>query len=86
MSQTYEATAGLIGNTLLALARHGEVLAAVRATPALLGNVIREVLHVDPPTQSTRRFVVRSGEIAGSRWKRVTRFSSCSPLPAATLL
>ena len=67
MSQTYEATAGLIGNTLLALARHREVLAAVHATPALLGNVIREVLHLDPPTQSTRRFVVRSGDIAGRR-------------------
>jgi len=65
MSQTYEATAGLIGNTLLALATHRNVLTAVRNAPATLGAVIQEVLLLDPPTQSTRRFVARSGTIAG---------------------
>lgn len=57
--QSYEATAGLIGNTLLALARD----------PGLherdLGAVIGEVLRLDPPVQNTRRFVAESGTVAG---------------------
>jgi cytochrome P450 len=65
MSQSYEATAGLIGNTLLALAREPNLDAAVRRTPALLATLIQRVLHLDPPTQSTRRFVVREGNVAG---------------------
>jgi cytochrome P450 len=66
MSQSYEATAGLIGNTLLALATHDEVHAAVRRSPDLIGDLIQEVLHWDPPTQSTRRFVACGGMIAGA--------------------
>lgn len=65
LSQTYEATAGLIGNTLLALAAHEAVQSAVRAEPGLLGSVIQEVLRYDPPTQSTRRFVAEEGTVAG---------------------
>lgn len=57
--QTYEATAGLIGNTLLALARN----------PGLrevgLDAVVEEVLRRDPPVQNTRRFVARAGTVAG---------------------
>jgi cytochrome P450 len=67
MSQSYEATAGLIGNTLLALVREPSLCAAVRGSPALLAPLIQRVLHLDPPTQSTRRFVVRDGNIAGQR-------------------
>jgi cytochrome P450 len=67
MSQSYEATAGLIGNTLLALAREPRLYAAVRRTPALLATLIQRVLHLDPPTQSTRRFVVRDANVAGQR-------------------
>jgi cytochrome P450 len=66
MSQTYEATAGLIGNTLLALAKHADVLTAVCRSPELLANVIEHVLCADPPVQSTRRFVVRTARIAGA--------------------
>jgi cytochrome P450 len=67
MSQSYEATAGLIGNTLLALARRPALRAAVSAQPALLGAVIQRVLRADPPTQSTRRWVVRAGNVAGQQ-------------------
>jgi cytochrome P450 len=58
LSQSYEATAGLIGNTLLALARHPDLR---RAVPA----VVLEVLRHDPPVQNTRRFVAQEGEVAG---------------------
>jgi cytochrome P450 len=60
-SQTFEACAGLIGNTLLALRRQ----------PALRGESIEallsEVQRLDPPVQNTRRFVAASCEIAGVR-------------------
>jgi len=65
LSQAYEATAGLIGNTLVALAFHRETLEQVRADPAALGDVVHEVLRHDPPIQNTRRFVSGSAIVAG---------------------
>ncbi|WP_456022612.1 cytochrome P450 [Pseudomonas protegens] len=60
-SQTFEACAGLIGNTLLALRRQ----------PALrdesIDALLNEVQRFDPPVQNTRRFVAASCEIAGVR-------------------
>ncbi len=65
--QAYEATAGLIGNTLVALAAHPAVRAQVAADPGLLRDVIPEVLRYDPPVQNTRRFLARDGVVAGQR-------------------
>jgi cytochrome P450 len=62
LSQSYEATAGLIGNTLVALARHTDLR---RAVPA----VVREVVRHDPPVQNTRRFVAQDGRVAGVEMK-----------------
>jgi cytochrome P450 len=56
--QSYDATAGLIGNTLLALARHADLRFAVPA-------VVLEVVRHDAPVQNTRRFVAQDGRIAG---------------------
>jgi len=67
LTQAYEATAGLIGNTLLALAAHPDVAAQIERAPALLSEVIREVLRYDPPVQNTRRFIVANGLVAGRR-------------------
>jgi cytochrome P450 len=69
LSQAYEATAGLIGNTLLTLARHSWLREQVAATPERLGAVIDEVLRYDPPTHNTRRFVVEAGMVAGQAMK-----------------
>jgi cytochrome P450 len=63
LSQAYEATAGLIGNTLVALARYPE------AEPTILPAVVREVVRHDPPVQNTRRFLAADGEVAGQRMK-----------------
>lgn len=52
LSQTYDATAGLIGNTLLALGRGVPVPATPAATRALVAEVVRH----DAPIQNTRRF------------------------------
>lgn len=54
--QAYDSTAGLIGNTLLALAAHPEA-----DVPQTLLNVLR----YDPPVQNTRRFVAGDGILAG---------------------
>ncbi len=65
LSQAYDATAGLIGNTLVALARHADLRAAVASQPALLRDVLAEVSRYDPPVQNTRRFVAADGVVAG---------------------
>jgi cytochrome P450 len=67
LSQAYEATAGLIGNTLVALGRQPEVCARVRAEPAFLPWVVREVARHDAPVQNTRRFLAEDAEVAGER-------------------
>ena len=60
-SQTFEATAGLIGNALIALRRQPELRHA--SVDALLA----EVQRFDPPVQNTRRFVAQACEIDGVR-------------------
>ncbi|HWN14740.1 MAG TPA: cytochrome P450 [Candidatus Dormibacteraeota bacterium] len=67
LTQAYEATAGLIGNTLLALAARPDLRARVERAPDLLTDAIREVLRYDPPVQNTRRFIVADGPVAGQR-------------------
>jgi cytochrome P450 len=67
LSQAYEATAGLIGNTLLAFASRPAVCEQVAADPGLLRSVIQEVLRYDSPVQNTRRFVAEYGFVAGEK-------------------
>jgi cytochrome P450 len=62
LSQSYDATAGLIGNTLLALARHPEL-----ADATLLPRVVAEVARHDAPVQNTRRFVAEDTVVEGQR-------------------
>jgi cytochrome P450 len=65
LSQAYEATAGLIGSTLLALARHRAVGERVIADPTLARRAVQAALRYDSPVQNTRRFLARSGVVAG---------------------
>ncbi|MGF6330207.1 cytochrome P450 [Pseudomonas sp. BS3782 TE3695] len=58
-SQTYEATAGLIGNALLALIRNPQL------DSAQVDDLIAEVQRFDPSVQNTRRFVAAPCEIDG---------------------
>ncbi|MFJ8166221.1 cytochrome P450 [Streptomyces sp. NPDC096136] len=63
LSQTYDATAGLIGNTLVALSRG----AGAPDTGALdTGALVREVVRYDAPIQNTRRFAAGAFTHAGS--------------------
>jgi cytochrome P450 len=69
LTQAYEATAGLIGNTLLALARHEEVYARLHADVDRLDQLLallEEVLRYDPSVHSTWRYLRRGREIGWS--------------------
>ena len=67
LSQTYEATAGLIGNTVLALARDAGLEQAVHNAPEALDGIVSEVSRCDPSIQNTRRWVAEAGIVAGQR-------------------
>jgi cytochrome P450 len=69
MSQTYEATAGLIGNTLLALACNPHLCRRAAGDDALLHRMIEEVARHDPPVHNTRRFVAQDCILAGEAMK-----------------
>jgi cytochrome P450 len=69
LSQAYEATAGLIGHTLIGLGRLAELRARVRGEADLLRAVVREVVRHDAPVQNTRRFIAADGVVAGQPMK-----------------
>jgi len=70
LTQAYEATAGLIGNALLALARVPGLHRRFLTSPACLGNLLAEVLRYDSPVQNTRRFLAEDGVVAGRAMKK----------------
>lgn len=65
LSQTYEATGGLIGNAMVALGTHPHLLNEVRATPGGWEQWVQETGRYDSPVQNTRRFVSERTCIAG---------------------
>ena len=65
LSQTHEATAGLIGNCIVALLRQPGLERRMRAEPWLAAALVREVARFDPPVQNTRRFVAQATDVAG---------------------
>ncbi len=62
MFQAYEATAGLIGNTLLAIRELGS---PILERPHLLPEFIQEVIRFNPSVQNTRRYLSQDVEIGG---------------------
>jgi cytochrome P450 len=64
-TQGYDATAGLIGATVLALANDAALRELVAADAASTQRVVREVARWDPPVQNTRRFVAGDVVTAG---------------------
>ena len=65
LSQTYEATAGLIGNSIVALATQAGLLEAMRRDPGQLLQMVNEVSRFDPSIHNTRRFVAEATQVAG---------------------
>lgn len=66
LSQTCEATAGLIGNTLVALARRPDLLEYLQRVPASVKALVEEVARYDSPVQNSRRFVAARCSIGHS--------------------
>ncbi|WP_300629915.1 cytochrome P450 [Pseudomonas sp.] len=66
LSQTCEATAGLIGNTLVALHRNPGLIKDMQPTQMLVADLVEEVARYDSPVQNTRRFVAKRCTIGGS--------------------
>jgi cytochrome P450 len=65
LSQTYEATAGLIGNSIVALATQPGLLEVMGREPARLLQMVNEVSRHDPSIHNTRRFVAGATQVAG---------------------
>jgi len=68
-TQSYEATAALIGSTLLILASNDELHSQILARPQVLDGVLDEVLRYDSPVQNTRRFLSVNAAVAGKDMK-----------------
>jgi cytochrome P450 len=88
-----ETTTNLIGNGMIALARHPDQLHAVRADPSLIPAMVEEILRYDGPVQGVARVVnqdVRIGDVtlpAGAkvqlRWGSANRDEDEYPDPDA---
>jgi cytochrome P450 len=65
-SQTFDATAGLIGNSVVTLAQHHDIGARLRtAPPPEVQAFVREVARFDPPVHNTRRFARERIDLEG---------------------
>lgn len=69
----FETTIGLIGNGVLALLRHPEQYALLRARPELIGSAIEECLRYDGPIALTPRFLHEDAEFGGKRIPKDTQ-------------
>ncbi len=65
-----ETTTNLIGNGLLALLRHPDQLARLRADRALVAPAVEELLRYESPTQHTARVAPEDFELGGRRVRR----------------
>ena len=69
LSQTYEATAGLIGNGIVALNTQAHLPGDLHRDTNTLSAFVEEVARFDPPVQNTRRFVNENTSVAGVHLK-----------------
>jgi cytochrome P450 len=65
LSQTFEATAGLIGNAVIALLRDPQLHSELRRDPTQIPDLLAEVQRYDPSVQNTRRFVAARCTVDG---------------------
>lgn len=67
LSQTCEATAGLLGNAVVALRTQPGLHATLRAAPRLWPAMLREVSRHDPAIHNTRRYTAEDVDMGGVR-------------------
>ncbi len=67
----HETTVSLIGNSVLALLQHPDILREIKANPEIIPAAIEEFLRYDSPVErSLTRFVTQDIELAGHQLKR----------------
>lgn len=66
----YETTRNLLGNGLLALLRHPQQWARLKASPQLLRHAVREMLRYDSPVQYTGRRLLADIELHGKTLRK----------------
>jgi len=66
-SQTFEATAGLIGNCIVALITYPDIHTELRSRPTQINAFVREVSRYDPPVQNTRRFAASAVSVGSAQ-------------------
>ena len=66
----HETTANLIGNGLLALLKHPEQLALLRAEPERLPAAVEELLRYDSPVQRNRRLAMEDMTFGGKQIRK----------------
>ncbi|MGK5080711.1 cytochrome P450 [Janthinobacterium sp. HLX7-2] len=67
LSQTCEATAGMLGNAIVALRTQPALHAQMRAAPQSWPAILREVSRHDPAIHNTRRYTAEDVDIDGVR-------------------
>lgn len=95
LSQTFEATAGLLGNSIVALAGQSDIASLIHDHQRLLA-LVNEVSRHDPSIHNTRRFVARPLDLMGARLQAgdcillvlaaAGRDAACFPQPDAFML
>jgi cytochrome P450 len=68
----HEATVNVMGNGLLALLRHPDVLAQLHANPSLIPSAVEEMMRYDTPLQLFRRWVLEDLTYKGHTFKQGT--------------
>jgi len=67
LSQTCDATAGLLGNAIVTLRAQPDLLPSLRAAPQRWPALLREVSQRDPAIHNTRRYTADAVEVHGVR-------------------
>lgn len=70
LADGYESVACTIGSGMLALLRHPEELARLRADPSLVGPAVEELLRYECPASTLARHAVEDVELGGCRVRK----------------
>ncbi|MBL8162762.1 MAG: cytochrome P450, partial [Anaerolineae bacterium] len=71
----HETTTNLIGNGMLALLRHPEQAARLRADPSLIKSAVEELLRYDSPVQMTSRMALADVDYNGHHFRKGAQVS-----------